>query len=194
MLAKGVRSSQGRLIAYRKELDRRATEAAAERAQPNLFRSTGRAAVAAQRKYLDAHPVYKDVPVDMGPCDGWRLLIVSERSTPARLVAEAFDILSKADDDKPIERWGRTDFARLRRSIEDAFAKLDEAAGLVADLLRLASPANQERIAAWARECKHEFEIRLPEGYGWPATPALDALRSASATGEKAQVAAGKQP
>lgn len=191
MLARGVRSSQGQLIAYRKELDRKATETAAEKVRPDLFRSTGRAATAAQRKYLDANPVYKDVPVDMGPCDGWRVLIASERSTPARLAAEAFALLSKADDDRPIERWGRADFARMRGAIEDTFAKLDAAAGLVADLLRLASPVNRERIADWAHVCKLDIEISLPDGYGWPATPALDSLRTAAnGTDEDAREAA----
>lgn len=174
MLARSVRSFQGRLIAYRKEYDRKATEAAAEKARPDLFRSGN---VAAQRKYLEQNRVYKDVPVDMGSCDGWRLLNASERSTPARLATEAYDLLSKADDAKPIERWSQKDFTRMRRALEDAFAKLDEAAGLVADLLRLASPTNRERIADWAVECKLDFEITLPDGYGWPTTPALDALR-----------------
>lgn len=29
-------------------------------------------------------------------------------------------------------------------------------------------------------QCKLKIEITLPEGYGWPATPALDALDIAS--------------
>ena len=196
MLARGVRSSQGRLIAYRTERNKKAEEAEARRANKSLFRDWDNAADAAERRrltaevrrYIDSRPhIYMDVPVDMGPCDGWRLLIVSERSTPARLAAEALDLLSTADDASPIERWGRSDFARMRRAIDDAFAKLDEAAGLVACLLQLASPANRERIADWSMQCKLDFEIILPDGYGWPATPALDALRGASATSERAR-------
>lgn len=188
MLAKGVRSSQGRLIVYRKVRNEEAEEADARRANKKLFKAWDRATDATERrrltaevrKYIDSRPrIFKEVPFDKGPCDGWRLLIGSERSTPARLVGEALDHLSKADDVKPIERWGRADFARMRRAIDDAFTKIDEAKGLVTDLLRFASPANRERIADWAMESNLDCEITLPDGYGWPATPALNALDTA---------------
>lgn len=190
LLARSVRSSQGRLIAYRQERNEKAEEADARRANKALFRQWDNAADAAERRkltadvrrYIDSRPrIYTDVSVDMGPCDGWRLLIASERSTSARLAAEAFGLLSNSAADKPIERWGQKDFAGMRQAIDDAFAKLDEAAGLVADLLQLASPANKERIADWAIERKLDFEINLPDGYSWPVTPALDDLRLASA-------------
>lgn len=183
-----MRSSQGRLIAYRKERNEKAEETDARRSNKELFRDWDNAAdsnerrrlTAEVRRYIDSRPrIYKDVPIDMGPCDGWRLLIASDRSTPARLAAEALAILSTADDSKPIELWGKLAFARLQRDLDAVFGKLDEAAGLVADLQRLASSENRKRIADWAMQCKLDFEINLPAGFGWPGTPALDALRSA---------------
>lgn len=87
--------------------------------------------------------------------------------------------MSTTDDSKPIELWGKLAFVRLQRDLDAVFGKLDEAAGLVADLQRLAGPENRERIADWAMQCKVDFEISLPGGFGWPGTPALDALRAA---------------
>lgn len=188
LLARGVRSSQGRLIAYRKERNEKAEEADARRSNKELFRDWDNATdpnerrrlTAEVRRYIDSRPrIYKDVPIDMGPCEGWRLLIASDRSTPARLAAKALAILSTADDSKPIELWGKLAFARLQRDLDAVFGKLDEAAGLVANLQRLASSENRERIADWAMQCKLDFEINLPAGFSWPGTPALDALRAA---------------
>ncbi|MCB1520984.1 MAG: hypothetical protein KDJ37_10465 [Hyphomicrobiaceae bacterium] len=198
LLAKGLRSSQGRLIAYRRERNEAAEEASARRANKRLFEAWESADGAEQRKlaaeirrFIDSRePIYKEVPIDMGPCDGWRFILQSERSTPARLVEEATALLTHADDGRPVEQWGKSDFARLRRNMDEAFQKLDAAADLVADLLRLTSPTNMERIADWAMQAGVDIRLDVPHGYRWPVTPALNSLRAAQTIEEDAKQAA----
>lgn len=189
-LAACVRSSQGRLIDYRKERDERAEEIAAKKSKPELFDAVDtastlearRIAVGRLKKFLDSQPHrYKEKPVDIGPCDGWRLLNGSERPL-AKLIGEAVLLGARIDQAKPIEQWGKSDFARMRRTLDELFAKLDEASGIVADLVKLTSSANLERIADWAHQRGQNIQVsdlELPPGYAWPQTPAIDALRAA---------------
>ena len=199
-LAKGVRSSQGTLMGVRQERNKEAEAREAKKANRKLFDEYDaartpeerHAATARIEKFIASRPrIYKDVEFPMGPCDGWKLLDGSKRPVMANLLAQAIAAAERADNGKPVERWTKADFAQMRSDLDDVFTTLDTAKTAVADLLRFASPANRERIADWAIQCKLKIEINLPDGFGWPATPALDALAAAAeATDDYAKAAA----
>lgn len=189
-MARGVRSSQGTLMGIRQERNENAERKEAEKANPDLFdayeaaesQEERRIAAARIKKFIERRPrIYKNVEFPMGQCDGWGLLDGSKRPVMADVLARAIAAAERADDDKPIERWGKADFARMRGDLDELFAKVDEARKAVTELLRFASPANRERIADWAHQCGFDIEIQLPDGFGWPATPALDALSAEEA-------------
>lgn len=187
-LAAGVRSTRGTLVGVRQERDREAEASAAKKANPYLFDAYEAAATTEERRIATARiekyinscgAIYKNVEFPMGPCDGWRLLDGTSRPVMANLFSKAVATLERADNGKAIEHWSKTDFAQLRRDLDEFFLTIQQARDAVVDLLRFASLANRERIAGWAMQCALEIEISLPDGYGWPATPALDALREA---------------
>lgn len=187
-LAKGVRSSQGTLMGVRQVRNKEAETREAEKANQRLFDDYDaaetpeerRIATARIEKFIASRPrIFKDVEFPMGSCDGWRLLDGTKRPVMASLLAQAIAAAARADNGKPVERWTKADFAQMRGDLDEVFDTLDAAKSAVADLLRFASPANVERIADWAMQCKLDIEIKLPDGFGWPATPALDALDTA---------------
>lgn len=198
-LATGVKSSQGTLMGVRQERNKEAEAREAKKANPRLFDDYDSAKTPEERrvataridKFIASRPrIFKDVEFPMGPCDGWQLLDGSKRPVMANLLAQAVAAAGRADNGKPVERWTKADFAQMRRDLDEVFATPDTGKEAVANLLRFASPANRERIADWAMQCKLDIEINLPDGFGWPATPALDALRAASGTGEAEREAA----
>ncbi len=199
-LATGVRSSQGTLMGVRRERNKEAEAREAKKANKGLFDAYDEAETPEERrvattridKFLKSRPhIYKDVEFPMGPCDGWQLLDGSKRPVMASLLAQAVAAAERAGNGKPVERWTKADFAQMRADLDELFDSLDTARNAVTDLGRFASPANRERIADWAMQCKLDIEISLPDGYSWPNLPALDGLRVArTGTDEDAREAA----
>jgi hypothetical protein len=188
-LAAGVRTSQGTLMGVRQERNKEAEAREAKKSNPGLFDDyeaadtpeERRVAAARIDKFIQSRPpIFKDVEFPMGPCEGWRLLDGSKRPVLTNLLAQAIAAAGRASIGKPIEQWTKADFAQMRRDLDEVFTTLDTAKEAVEDLLRFTSPANRERIADWAMQCKLNIEIIVPDGFGWPVTPALDALRVAS--------------
>lgn len=190
-LAASVRSSQGRLIGYRKERDTDQEEKAAKKARPDLFQdvdyasteSERRSAVKQLKRFLDEQPrQFKVVPFDMGACDGWRLLNGATRPKLETLVAGAALKAKDADKGNAIAQIGLSGFAEIRNELKEAFENLDEALRCLKELATLTSPANVERISDWAIQNGHDIAVLQrvsPTDFSQPSAPALSALRSA---------------
>lgn len=218
-LAVSVRSNQGRLSTLEEVYDPEATAHAARKAAKAMVDGTDnidlfsaidaaatiedrRIAVARWRKFVERQPkLYKRQPLTMGECAAWRVLLANQRSTPAKLVADAIglftphalQIVGRASSE-----WSNTLLGKLSNDMKTAFDKVDAAEKLVGDLATFCADTNIHRVAAWAKQveavehkigqtivadgaalCDAETGARLElqQTCRWPELPKLSALR-----------------
>lgn len=231
-LAATVRSSQGQLSTVDEVYDPEATEHAARKAAKAMVDGTDkidlfgaidaaatveerRIAVARWRKFAERQPkLYKRQPLTMGECAAWRVLVANQRSTPAKLVAEAIDLFAPHALQivgRASHEWSNTLLRKLSNDMKAAFDKIDAARKLVDDLATFCADANIHRVAAWAKQveaierkirqtiiadgaalCDAEAGTRLelPPTCRWPELPELSALRrSMDATDDERDLA-----
>ena len=210
-----VRSNQGQLSTLEEVHDPEATEHAARKAAKAMVDGTDkidlfgaidaaatiedrRIAVARWRKFVERQPkLYKRQPLTMGECAAWRVLIANQRSTPAKLVAEATELFKPHAlhiVGRASHEWSNILLGKLNKDLKAAFDQIDAASKLVADLAAFCAGTNIHRVAAWAKQveaierrigqiivadgvalCDAQASTRLelPQTCRWPELPEL---------------------